>query len=213
MVKKDSGKDKLPSKTMTKFAMFLLLLCKELAFSLKGLQTNPRHIINSWYFSENNGSLISLFFIVFFFAIESFGPIVDFYVTEHSQTPHPQNPVRLYKEVLVQKDSNITLTCTAKEPETSLPLWLFGTKLQPSMIKWYVNSSFFDVSNCDETAAKRKTCTLSLTNIRPQDCGKYVCKAANQVRCTYDELNITVASGRKLYHLKKLLFQWANLCS
>ena len=72
MVKKDSGKDKLPSKTMTKFAMFLLLLCKELcpqkeAFSLKGLQTNPRHIINSWYFSENNGSLISLFFIVFFF--------------------------------------------------------------------------------------------------------------------------------------------------
>ncbi|XP_029206369.1 uncharacterized protein LOC114970161 [Acropora millepora] len=131
-------------------------------------------------------------------ARESFGPIVDFYVTEHYQTPHLQNPVRFYKEVLVQKDSNITLTCTAKEPETSLPLWLFGTKLQPSMIKWYVNSSFFDVSNCDETAAKKKTCTLSLNNIRPQDCGKYVCKATNQVRCTYDELYITVASGQKL---------------
>lgn len=121
--------------------------------------------------------------------------------------------MRFYKEVLVQKDSNITLTCTAKEPETSLPLWLFGTKLQPYMIKWYVNSSFFDVSNCDETAAKKKTCTLSLINIRPQDGGKYVCKAANQVRCTYDELNIRVTSGRKLYHLTKLLLQWANLCS
>ena len=157
---------------------------------------------NSWFFFFTqqwffNNTILNCF------CNRIIGPIVDFYVTEHYQTPHPQNPVRFYKEVLVQKDSNITLTCSARQPEPSLPLWLFGTKLQPYMIQWFINSSFFKVSNCDETAAKKKTCTLSLINIGPQDRGKYVCKAANEVRCTYDELHITVASDKKLYHKKK----------
>ncbi|XP_068674875.1 uncharacterized protein [Montipora foliosa] len=127
----------------------------------------------------------------------SLGPNVDLFVTDLDQAHHSQNPMPFRKEVLVQKDSNISLTCTASEPANSFPLRYYGTYLQPYLINWFVNSSLFEVSNCDETTAKIKTCTLSLINIRPRDQGKYLCQAVSQVGCTYDELYITVASRQR----------------
>lgn len=105
--------------------------------------------------------------------------------------------MRFYHDVLVQTDSNITLTCTATEPEHGFPAWYYGTYLQPYMINWFVNSSFLPVSNCDELPDKVKTCSLLLSNVRSRDSGKYFCQAANQVGCTFQELDLKVANGAK----------------
>jgi len=124
-------------------------------------------------------------------------PAVEFYATTLDRTSHTQNPTRFYNDVLVQTNSNITLSCIAKEPEHSYPAWYYGTYLQPYLINWFVNSSLLQVSNCDETSRKVKTCSLSLVKISARDHGRYICQAANQLGCTYQELDLKVTFGER----------------
>ena len=138
-------------------------------------------------------------------------PAVQLYVTQLDHTTHPQNPMRFYHDVLVQTDSNITLTCTATEPEHGFPAWYYGTYLQPYMINWFVNTSFLPVSNCDELSDKVKACSLLLSNVRPRDSGKYFCQAANQVGCTFQELDLKVANGELPIQAVKKQFNQAKL--
>ena len=121
---------------------------------------------------------------------------MKFYVTKHEHISHSPNPKHFYKDVLVQQGSNITLTCTAKEPEKKNPVWYYGTYLQPYLINWFVNSSLLEVPNCDEKSHKIKTCSLSLVEISPRDHGKYFCQAVNEVGCTFKELDLKVVVGR-----------------
>ena len=128
---------------------------------------------------------------------------MEFYVTKLEHISHSQKPTRFYNDVLVQQGSNITLTCTAREPEKKNPALYYGTYLQPYLITWFVNSSLLEVSNCNKKSRKVKTCSLSLVKISPRDHGKYFCQAANEVGCTFKELDLKVAFGRSLF--KKLL--------
>ena len=120
---------------------------------------------------------------------------MEFYATKLGNISRSPNLRRFYKDVLVQQGSNITLTCTAREPEKN-PAWYYGTYLQPYRINWFVNSSVLKVSNCDKKSRKVKTCLLSLVKIRPRDHGKYFCQAANEVGCTFKELDLKVVVGR-----------------
>ena len=133
------------------------------------------------------------------FVYASGSPAVEFYVTQLDHTSYPQHPTPFYNDVLVQTDSNITLTCTAKEPAHGYPEWYFGTDLQPYLINWFANSSLLLVPNCDRTSRKVKTCSLSLVKVSPRDQGKYFCQAANQMGCTFQELDLKVISGRLLW--------------
>ena len=125
---------------------------------------------------------------------------MELYATITDHTSHSTKPRRFYSDILVQTESNITITCTAKEPiQRYPPSYYHGydSYLQPYVIDWFVNSSFFQVSNCDETPRKVKSCSFSLVKIRPRDHGKYFCQAANEAGCTFKELDLKVAGGKK----------------
>lgn len=117
-----------------------------------------------------------------------------FYATKPDNPSQPQDMKHFFNAVAVRPGSSVTLTCTAMEPQ-GFPS-SFGPYLQPYMINWFVNSSMIRVSNCDGKPHKMKTCSLSLVNINPRDNGRYFCQAANEMGCTYKQLQLSVTNGK-----------------
>ena len=104
---------------------------------------------------------------------------------------------RFFHAVAVRSGSTVTLTCIAREPQKLQSS--SETYLQPYMINWFVNySKLIQVSDCDSKPHKMKECSLSLVNIKPRDSGKYFCQAVNGFGCTYKQLRLKVANGKKL---------------
>ena len=118
---------------------------------------------------------------------------MDFFATVHGDSSLSERPQRFYNDTLVQKDSNVTLTCTAKGPkeQASHPYYY------PSEMNWFVNSTkLLKMSNCtDKKLSPNKTCILNLGKVQPDDRGRYFCQAFNRGGCTYKELNLTVTVG------------------
>ena len=121
-------------------------------------------------------------------------PQVDFFTTVHGDSSLSENPQRSYNDILVQKDSNVTLTCTAKGPKET-PVWA-SPYYYPSEMNWFVNSKYQEMPNCTyEKPSPSKTCILNLGKVQPDDSGRYFCQAVNRGGCTYKELNLTVTGG------------------
>ena len=101
--------------------------------------------------------------------------------TKHDVYWHSENP-QLY---LVEKGSDVTLTCTANGPRE-------GYKFQPNEIGWLGNLGPLEMANCtDRNPSPVKTCNLTLR--WPDVRGNYSCQAANREGCTYKKLELKVA--------------------
>ena len=116
--------------------------------------------------------------------------------TMHGDNWHSENP----QPYLVEKGSNVTLTCTAKGPRE-------GYIFQPNEINWYYNSTYRETANC--TNGKRspvKTCDLTLRwpNVR----GNYSCQAVNRFGCTYKELELKVAGESRLIQVSNYYYYY-----
>ena len=114
-------------------------------------------------------------------------PQVDFFATVHGDSSLSENPQRFYNDIPVQKDSNVTLTCTAKAS---------SSYYYRSEMNWFVNSNVLKTPICtNETPSPNKTCILNLGKVQPDDSGRYFCQAVDGWGCTYKELNLTVTGG------------------
>ena len=124
-------------------------------------------------------------------------PQVDFFATVHGDSSLSENPQRFYNDILVQKDYNVTLTCTAKGPKET-PVWASSDYpyYYPKEMNWFVNSKHLEMAICTyEKPSQNKTCILNLGKVQPDDRGIYFCQAVSQQGCTYKELNLTVTGG------------------
>ena len=120
---------------------------------------------------------------------------MDFFATVHGDSSLSENPHRFYNDILVQKDSNVTLTCTAKGPKEP-PVWLSSHYYYPYEMNWFVNSKYQEMPICTyEKPSPNKTCILNLGKVQPDDRGRYLCQAVNGRGCTEKELNLTVTGG------------------
>ena len=81
-------------------------------------------------------------------------PTVELYVTQLGHQSHSKGPKRFGNRAVVRQGSNITLNCTAREPEHRYAAWYYRTYLQPYKINWFVNSSLLKVPNCDKNFRK-----------------------------------------------------------
>ena len=101
--------------------------------------------------------------------------------TTHDDNWHSENP----QPYLVEKGSDVTLTCTAKGPGK-------GYSFQPYEINWFGNSTYLEMANCTNgKPSPVKTCNLTLR--WPHIRGSYACHAFNRKGCTYKELELKVA--------------------
>ena len=120
---------------------------------------------------------------------------MDFFATVHGDSSLSENPQRFYNDILVQKDSNLTLTCTAKGPKEP-SVWASSHYYYPYEMNWFVNSKYQEMPICTyEKPSPSKTCILNLGKVQPDDSGSYFCQAVNRGGCTYKELNLSVTGG------------------
>ena len=116
--------------------------------------------------------------------------------TMHVDNWHSENP----QPYLVEKGSDVTLTCTANGPGE-------GNNFQPYEINWFRNSTYLEMANC--TNGKRspvKTCNLTLR--WPDVPGNYLCQAVNQQGCTYKELELKVAGESRLIQVSNYYYYY-----
>ena len=114
---------------------------------------------------------------------------MDLFATVHGDSSLSERPQRFYNDTLVQKDSNVTLTCTAS-------MWASNSYYYPYEMHWFVNSTSLKMPTCTyEKPSPNKTCILNLGKVQPDDRGRYSCQAINRGGCTYKELNLTVTVG------------------
>ena len=112
----------------------------------------------------------------------------------HDDNWHSENP----QSYLVEKGSDVTLTCTAKGPEK-------GYRYQPYEINWFRNSIYLKMAHC--TNGKQspvKTCNLTLR--WPHIRGNYSCQASNRMGCTYKELELKVAGESRLIQVSNCYY-------
>ena len=123
-------------------------------------------------------------------------PQVDFFATVHGDSSLPENQQRFYNDTLVQMDSNVTLTCTAKGPKEP-SVWASSLQYYPFEMNWFVNSTRLKMPNCTykKPYPPNKTCILNLGKVQPDDRGRYFCQAVNRGGCTYKEVNLIVTGG------------------
>ena len=124
-------------------------------------------------------------------------PQVDFFATVHGDSSLSENPQRFYNDIPVQKDSNVTLTCTAKGPkETPGSASSVYSYYYPKEMNWFVNSNSLKMPTCTyEKPSPNKTCILNLGKVQSDDRGSYFCQAVSHEGCTYKELNLIVTGG------------------
>ena len=121
--------------------------------------------------------------------------------TMHDDNWHSENP----QPYLVEKGSNVTLTCTAKGPKG-------GKKYQPKEIYWFFNLALLAVADCaNGKPSPVKTCnlTLRLPHVRR---GNYSCKAANGMGCTYKKLELKVAGESRLIKVSNCYYHYYYYC-
>ena len=106
--------------------------------------------------------------------------------TMHDDNWHSENP----QPYLVEKGSDVTLTCTAKGPR-GYP------NNEPYEINWFFKSTYREMVTC--TIGKQslvKTCNLTLR--WPDVRGNYSCQAVSERGCTYKELELKVTGESRL---------------
>ena len=112
--------------------------------------------------------------------------------TMHDDNRHSENP----QPYLVEKGSNVTLTCTAE-----------GKKYLPHEITWFFNSAHLETADCaNEKPSPVKTCNLTLR--WPHVRGNYTCKALNGMGCTYKELELKVAGESRLIQVSNYYYYY-----
>ena len=117
---------------------------------------------------------------------------MDFFATVHGDSSLSENPQRFHNDILVQKDSNVTLTCTAKGPKEP-SVWANSHYYYPYKMDWFVNLTYLEMPNCtDEKSRPNKTCILNLVKVQPDDGRRYDCQAYNRGGCTYKKVNLIV---------------------
>ena len=105
----------------------------------------------------------------------------------HSENPHPY---------LVEKGSDVTLTCTAKGPR--------GYRNDdPYEIKWFVNLTLLAVCSLGKQSPG-KTCNLTLR--WPDVRGNYSCQAVNGNGCTYKKLELKVPCESRLIQVSNCYY-------
>ena len=117
--------------------------------------------------------------------------------TMHDDNWHSENPL----PYLVEKGSNVTLTCTAKGPKA-------GKKYQPHEINWFFNSAHLETADCaNGKPSPVKTCNLTLRwpHVRR---GNYNCQAVNGMGCTYKELELKVAGESRLIQVSNYYYHY-----
>ena len=121
---------------------------------------------------------------------------MDFFATVHGDSSLSENPQRFYNDILVPKDSNVTLTCTAKGPKEP-SVWASSHYYYPYEMNWFVNSTYQEMPNCTykKPYPPNKTCILNLGKVQPDERRRYSCQAVNRGGCTYKELNVTFTGG------------------
>ena len=120
---------------------------------------------------------------------------MDFFATVHGESSLSENLQRLPKDIRLEKDSNVTLTCTAKGPKEPSVL-KSSNYYYPHEMNWFVDSTYREMPNCTyEKPSPNKTCTLNLDKVQPGDRGRYSCQAVSLEGCTYKELNLIVTGG------------------
>ena len=122
---------------------------------------------------------------------------MDFFATVHGDSSLSENPQPLYNDILVQKDSNVTLTCTAKGPKETFVV-ASPDYYYPYEMNWYryVNSTRLKIPVCTyKKPSPSKTCILNLGKVQSDDRRSYFCQAVSREGCTYKELNLTVTGG------------------
>ena len=119
---------------------------------------------------------------------------MDFFATVHGDSSLSENPQRFYNYILVQKDSNVTLTCTATGPKETPVRAIESSHLYyPYEMNWYVNSTYLEMPNCTyEKPSPNKTCILNLDKVQSDHRGTYFCQAVNIGGCVSKELNLIV---------------------
>jgi len=116
--------------------------------------------------------------------------------TMHDDNWHSENP----QPYLVEKGSDVTLTCTAKSARgySSFPL---------EEINWFVNSAYLENANCTNgRSSPVKTCNLTLQ--WPDVRGTYSCQARNGRGCTYKELELKVAGESRLIQVSNYYYYY-----
>ena len=114
--------------------------------------------------------------------------------TMHDDNSHSENP----QPYLVEKGSDVTLTCTAKGPR--------GYRNDdPYEIKWFVNLTLLAVCSLGKQSPG-KTCNLTLR--WPDVRGNYSCQAVNIKGCTYKELELKVAGESRLIQVSNYYYYY-----
>ena len=109
--------------------------------------------------------------------------------TMHDDNWHSENP----QSYLVEKGSNVTLTCTAA-----------GNKYLPHEITWFFNSTLQGCANGKPSPVKTCNLTLRWPHVR----GNYTCKAVNGMGCTYKELELKVAGESRLIQVSNYYYYY-----
>ncbi|CAH3161088.1 unnamed protein product, partial [Porites evermanni] len=110
---------------------------------------------------------------------------------DNSENPQPY---------LMEKGSDVTLTCTAS--------------FEAYRMRWFVNDTLLENDSCTNGEQNPvKTCNLTLRRLDVG--GKYTCQAAKSgIReCTFKELELKVADGRKPTIIKAPVNQSAHIGS
>ena len=116
--------------------------------------------------------------------------------TMHDDNWHSENP----QPYLVEKGSNVTLTCTAKGPKA-------GKRYQPYEINWFFNSHHLGMAvgaNVKWSPVKTSNLTLRWPLAR----GNYFCQAINSMGCTYKELELKVAGESRLIKVSNCYYHY-----
>ena len=114
----------------------------------------------------------------------------------HDDNWHSENP----QPYLVEKGSNVTLTCTAKGTSA-------GYQYQPYDMNLFFNSAHLEMANCiNGKRSPVKTCNLTLR--WPDVRGNYTCQAASDMGCTYKELELKVAGESRLIQVSNYYYYY-----
>ena len=101
---------------------------------------------------------------------------------------------------LVEKGSDVTLTCTAMGPRA-------GYRFQPFEMNWFVNSTYLEMAGCtNEKPSPVKTCNLTLR--WPDVRGMFTCQAVNNMGCTYQELELNVTGESRLIQVSNYYYYY-----
>ena len=111
--------------------------------------------------------------------------------TIHDDNLHSENP----QPYLVEKGSNVTLTCTAKGPR------------KPYEMNWYNNSKYLEKADCTNgTQSSVETCNLTLQ--WPDVGGKYACRAVRGKECAFTVLELKVAGESRLIQVSNYYYYY-----